>query len=235
MDTPHPVKILVCDDHQLFRTGVRNSLRKYADAEIIGEAENGKVLLDMLENLQPDIILLNIQMPVLDGIETLPILRKEFPHIKVIILSMHNDPAVICKMLELGASCYLTKDVTSAEIYEAIKACAGQWFYMNCTMQKAIASYYNFPNEKQDAFSKETLSENETKILVLLAENTPEEEIAIQLNLTKRTISTIIDNLKRKAEVNTKKLLLAAARKEKIIKKMDVFARLSKKLKNTFK
>lgn len=217
MKTEKPIKIILCDDHSFFRTGVRNSLARFTDVEVIGEAENGQVLIDLLETLQPDIILLNIQMPVLNGVETLPIIRERFPHIKVIVLSMYNESGMICKMLELGASSYLTKEAGSLEIYDTIKGCMQQWFYMTSAMQKAIATHYYFPKHERDIFSKETLSEKEKMVLELLARNTTEEEIASELNLMKRTIAAMIDRLKLKAEVNTTELLLDAAKKEKII------------------
>jgi len=217
MDSTKPITVIHCDDRQFFRTGVKNALQKYPDVQLIGEAENGQVLLDLLETNHPDIVILNIQMPVLDGVKTLPIIRERFPRIKVIVLSMHNDSDLICKMLELGASAYLTKASGSEEIYNTVKGCMRQWFYMTGPMKKAIAAHYNFPNNSWDIFSEETLNEEEKKVLDLLAKNKTEEEIASEMKLDKRVVAARIDWLKQKAEVNTIERLLEAARKEKII------------------
>src|SRR5262245_18390788 len=125
------IKIILCDDHKLFRWGVRNALSRRKEIEIISEAENGQDLLDQLETLRPDLVIMGISMPVMDGIHTLPILRKKYPALKVIILSMHNDHSVICRAIELGANTYLTKEADSEEIYQAIIGCSKTWLYIN--------------------------------------------------------------------------------------------------------
>lgn len=217
METKIPIKIIHCDDHKIFRDGVKRSLQKYPDVEVIGEAENGQVLLDLLETLHPDIILLDLQMPVLDGLETLQVLKIKFPIIKIIILCVHNDASIICKLMEMGANSYLTTESGSEKIYEVIKGLSKKWFYMTDTMQKAITTNYYFPKDERDIFSNETLTEKQKKILDLLSKNISEEKIAAQLDLTPRTIYAIIDKLKKMAEADTRDMLLDAARKEKII------------------
>src|SRR5919202_3701002 len=117
----HIIKVIITDDHALFRTGVKTSLANRKDIQMIGEAENGMQLLNLLKHIKPDIILLDIQMPIMDGLTTLPEVKKLYPDIKVIMLSMHNDPSMITKMMEIGANSYLTKDSDSEKIYEAIK------------------------------------------------------------------------------------------------------------------
>jgi DNA-binding NarL/FixJ family response regulator len=134
------IKVIVTDDMSLFRTGVINSLAKKDDITIIGEAVNGQDLFQKLEYLQPDIIILNIQMPVLDGLDTLPILKKKYPAIKVIILSFLNQPEIICHMVKLGANAYVTKESGSEEIYEAILGCHKNWFFINDTVRNAMAN-----------------------------------------------------------------------------------------------
>src|SRR5665213_3215272 len=100
------ITIIHCDDHALFRSGVRTALLKYTDIELIDESGNGLELLKLLETTIPDIVILNVAMPVMDGIVTLPKIRERYPELKVIVLSMHNSPEVITKMMQLGANSY---------------------------------------------------------------------------------------------------------------------------------
>ena len=117
------IKVLITDDHEIFRRGVKTGLAKRRDIEFIGEAENGQDLLTQLEYLEPDVILLDISMPVMDGQAALPIIKERFPAVKVIMLTMHNDPVVIATMMSLGANSYLTCESSSENIYEAILSC----------------------------------------------------------------------------------------------------------------
>src|SRR5918996_3827088 len=107
------IKVAIADDHALFRTGVKTSLSIRKDIQMVAEAENGMQLLNLLKHIEPDVILLDIQMPIMDGIQTLPEIRKIRPEAKVIILSMHNDHSMISKLMEIGANSYLTKNSDS--------------------------------------------------------------------------------------------------------------------------
>jgi DNA-binding NarL/FixJ family response regulator len=138
MSVSNTIKIIHADDHKLFRMGVKSTLSPCTDIEYLGEAENGKQLLDMLETLQPDIIILNIQMPVMHGLETLPVIKEKYPWIKVIMLSMHNDAKMVRKLIELGANAYLTKEAGSKDIIKAIYACKEKWFYLTQTALDAF-------------------------------------------------------------------------------------------------
>lgn len=207
------IKIIITDDHRLFRTGVRNGLANKRGIEIIGEAENGQDLLQKLEYLKPDIIILNIQMPVMDGLTTLPILKKRYPAIKVIILSMHSDPSVICRMIELGANTYLTKDAGSDEIYETILVCHKNWFFINHTVRNAII---NKKIERQTG-SAHTFTEKEIRILKLLYKGEKTKEIGVEVDLSYRTVEAIIDKLKTKTGCKSIEALIEFAVKNKII------------------
>ena len=187
------IKIIITDDHKLFRTGVRNCLEKRADIEIIGEAENGLQLLKLLEFVKPDIIFLNIQMPVMNGVDTLPIIREKYPDLKVIILSMHNDPEVVRKMIDLGANTYFTKEAGSDKIYEAILALSKQWFFISDTVRKSM--------EKKENSSKDGFSDKEIEILKEIQHSSSVEEIAKHVELSPLTVELILNKLKIKAGV----------------------------------
>ena len=137
-DSEASLKVIIADDHVLFRAGVKTALSLKKDIRIIGEADNGQQLLHLLKHLQPDVILLDIQMPIMDGITTLPEIKKLYPEIRIIMLTMHNDHSMISRLMKLGANAYLTKNSDSEVIYEAIKTCYTNEYYFNDLTNKAL-------------------------------------------------------------------------------------------------
>src|SRR6476469_6034098 len=132
------IKVAIADDHALFRSGVKTALSVKKDVELVAEADNGMQLLNLLKHTEPDVILLDIQMPIMDGITTLPEIRKLYPKVKVIILSMHNDHSMISRLMEIGANSYLTKNSDSETIYQAITTCYEQELFFNDLTNKAL-------------------------------------------------------------------------------------------------
>lgn len=130
------IKVIIADDHRLYRTGIKIALGAHKNVAIIGEAENGMHLLDLLKDNAPDVILLDVQMPVMDGITVLPQLKKRWPTVKVIMLTMVQDKSVIAKLMELGANSYLSKTSDIEIIHEAIVTCAEQEYYYNSLTEK---------------------------------------------------------------------------------------------------
>ena len=123
IDSVKVIKVGIADDHALYKTGVKMALSVFKDIKIIVEAENGSDLLDKLQTIQPDVILLDLQMSVMDGITALPLIKKHYPYIKVIILSMNNDNSLMAKLISMGASSYLTKTDEPVNMYSKIAAC----------------------------------------------------------------------------------------------------------------
>ena len=117
------INVVIVDDHLLYRTAVKIALSSKKDIKVIAEADNGSHLLNLLKSVQPDVILLDIQMPIMDGIATLPEVKKLYPNIKIIMFSMIADQSMITKLMELGANSYLLKTSDSEITYEAIKTC----------------------------------------------------------------------------------------------------------------
>jgi len=131
------IKVAITDDHVLYRAGVKNAMGMKKDIQVIFEADNGMHLLNMLKTIQPDVILLDVQMPIMDGIATLPEVKRLYPDIKIIMLTMHDEHTMITKLMELGANSYLTKNSDSEVIYEAIKTCYEQEYFFNKITKKA--------------------------------------------------------------------------------------------------
>lgn len=198
MDTP--IKVIITDDHALFRTGVKTSLLGHKDVQMIAEAENGMQLLNLLKHMKPDVILLDITMPIMDGITTLPEIKKINPDVKVIMLTMHNDHSMITRMMEIGANSYLTKDSDSETIYQAIRTCYDDEFYFNDLTNKALLKDLRSKREPehQSVVADIHLNEKETYILKLMCEEKSTREIAEAVDLSPRTVEAIRDKLKTK-------------------------------------
>jgi DNA-binding NarL/FixJ family response regulator len=217
LEMNRPIKVAIADDHALFRAGVRTSLMGKKDVELIAEADNGMQLLNLLKHIDPDVILLDIQMPIMDGIQTLPEIRKLYPHIKVIILSMHNDHSMISKLMEIGANSYLTKNSDSETIYQAIKTCYEQEFFFNELTNKALLSGLRTKRTEPGTPQEINLSDKEITILKLMCEEKTTKEIADIVEISPRTVEAIRDKLKTKTGAKSMAGLVMYALKSGII------------------
>ncbi|MDX1938385.1 MAG: response regulator transcription factor [Flavihumibacter sp.] len=197
LDPSQPIRVAIADDHALFRAGVKTALSVRKDIEMVAEADNGMQLLNLLKHITPDVILLDIQMPIMDGIATLPEIRRLYPDIKVVMLSMHNDHSMISKMMEIGANSYLTKNSDSETIYQAIKTCAEQEFFFNDLTNKALLSGLR-TKKPEHSIEDIQLSEKEIRILKLMCEEKTTKEIADIVDISPRTVEAIRDKLKSK-------------------------------------
>lgn len=202
-DPNNPIKVAIADDHALFRAGVKTALSTKGDVELVAEAENGMQLLNLLKHIEPDVILLDIQMPIMDGIATLPEIRKTNPQVKVIILSMHNDHSMISKLMEIGANSYLTKNSDSETIYQAIKTCYEQEFFFNELTNKALLTGLRTRKTEPEALLDSPLTDKEIKILKLMCEEKTTKEIAEIVDISPRTVEAIRDKLKTKTGVKS--------------------------------
>ena len=192
------IKVAIADDHHLFRTGVRTSLSAYRDIQMVAEAENGMQLLNLLRHIHPDVVLLDIQMPIMDGLATLPEIKKLYPDVKVIMLSMHNDHSMISRMMELGANSYLTKESDSETIHQAVKTVHEDEFYFNDLTNKALLNRLRTRNEPRDMDLEAPLTDKEKTILKLMCEEKSTKEIAEMVDISPRTVEAIRDKLKVK-------------------------------------
>lgn len=215
-----PIKVLIADDHVLYRAGVKTALSTKKDVKVIAEADNGMHLLNMLKMVQPDVILLDIQMPVMDGIGALPEIKRNWPHIKVIMLTMMDDHSMITKLMELGANSYLSKTSDSEIIYEAIKTCFEQEYYFNSLTNKALLTNLKQRNNvipQKFAPQEANLNDKEMLILKLMCEEKSTKEIADIVDLSPRTVEAIRDKLKVKTGAKSTAGLIMYAVKNNIL------------------
>src|SRR5688500_10661415 len=212
------IKVAIADDHTLFRTGVKMSLSARKDIQMVAEAENGMQLLNLLKHIHPDVVLLDIQMPIMDGLSTLPEIKKLYPEIKVIMLSMHNNHSMITKMMEIGANSYLTKESDSEIIYQAIKTCFEEEFFFNDLTNKAMLTGLRTKREPEADVNEVALTDKEKKILKLMCEEKSTREIADLVDISPRTVEAIRDKLKVKTGAKSMAGLVMYAVKTGIIK-----------------
>jgi DNA-binding NarL/FixJ family response regulator len=198
-DSNTVIKVAIADDHALFRTGVKTSLQARKDIQMVAEAENGMQLMNLLRHIQPDVILLDIQMPIMDGLTALPEIKKLYPNVKVVMLSFLNDHSVISKMMEMGANSYITKESGADMIYDAIKGVYENDFYFNDLTNKALLSGLRTKRTAESSMAQDVqLSEKEITILKLMCEERSTKEIADMVDLSPRTVEAIRDKLKTK-------------------------------------
>lgn len=215
-----PIKIIIADDHVLYRAGVKTALSAKPDVKVIGEADNGNHLLNMLKMIPVDVILLDIQMPIMDGITALPEIKKIAPNAKVIMLTMMEDHSMVTKLMELGANSYLPKTSDIEIIYEAIKTCYEQEYYFNSLTNKALLTNLKQRNvvTPQKLMQQEAhLNDKEMLILKLMCEEKSTKEIADLVDLSPRTVEAIRDKLKVKTGAKSTAGLIMYAVKHKIL------------------
>lgn len=186
-----PLRVLLADDHAILRAGLRLLLNQQQDFEVVGEAESGLETLELVEKLQPDIVLLDLNMPGLHGLEALPLLRKAAPQCRVLVLTMHANPQYLQEAIRRGAAGYLLKKAADSELLSALRAVARGEVYVHSSMTRALLETVlptKRPEEEQDAW--EQLSPREQEVLRLVALGHTSAEIAEQLHLSPKTVDT---------------------------------------------
>ncbi len=199
------IHVGLVDDHKIFRDGIRMALKDRPAIRVLWEAEDGQELKHKLELRQPDIILLDIRMPHFDGVQSLEFLKKEYPDLKIIVLSMFDDQEMVGKMMEVGANGYLTKTSDPNEIYTAIVTCINEDYYFNDLVNQSVLLKLQSKRSTPRKFVPEVakFSEKELNILKLICEDKTTDEISEAVFLSPRTIETIRQNMKAKAGVKT--------------------------------
>jgi DNA-binding NarL/FixJ family response regulator len=211
------IKVAITDDHVLYRAGVKTALGMKKDIQVIFEADNGMHLLNMLKSIQPDVILLDVQMPIMDGIATLPEVKKLYPNIKIIMLTMHDEHTMITKLMELGANSYLTKNSDSEVIYEAIRTCHENEYFFNQLTNKALIDGLKMKRTGDGLAHDVKLNDKEINILRLMCDEKSTKEIADIVDLSPRTVEAIRDKLKSKIGARSTAGLILYAAKNNII------------------
>ncbi len=192
-----PIRIVIADDYSMFREGVHLMLEKQDELIITGEAGDGSELLKVVHETKPDLVIIDIEMPVMNGIEATQAIKKEFPQTGVIALTMFSDDHLIADMVEAGASGYLLKSTTKEELIEAVKAVhEGHLYFCNKTslrLSKMIAK-----SKTLHTAPKAEFNEKEIQIIKLICEQYASKEIAEKTSLTHRTVEKYRDHIMEK-------------------------------------
>jgi DNA-binding NarL/FixJ family response regulator len=184
------IKIILADDHRLMREGLRLLLETQPGIEIVAEAENGRETLQLVRKYKPDVVLMDIAMPDLNGIDATRQIVSEFPKIKIIALSMHTNKKFIVEMLTAGASGYLIKDSALEELSKAINTVINNRIYLSPIITSVVVEDYRVSKSPADIVSPVSLTPREREVLQLIAEGKTTKEIAACLNLSVKTIET---------------------------------------------
>jgi DNA-binding NarL/FixJ family response regulator len=208
-------KVVIVDDHTLFRNGLRILLNTLEDYQVVGEAANGRQFLDLLEKSVPDLVLLDINMPVMDGIEAATIAQKLYPDLKIITLSMYGEEDYYYKMVNAGVKGFVLKNSDIKEVKTALDVVYdGGSFFSSELLQNLVNSL------KSSSKSKEThaeLSEREMEILILICQGLSNQEIGDKLFISKRTVDKHRANILEKSESKNTAQLVVYAIKNKLV------------------
>lgn len=200
MKITNPIRIILADDHEIFRDGFKAMIRKQPSVDLIGEASNGEELVEITRRLKPDVVVTDIKMPRMDGLEATKILCAEFPDMGIVALSMIDEENLIIDMMEAGAKGYLLKNAHKDEIIEAIKAVHNnQIYYCDGTssrLTRMIAKNDRIPFIKKA--SKPELSQKEIDVMLLVCQELTNKEIADRLNISVRTVEGYRDRIQTK-------------------------------------
>lgn len=212
-----PVRVLIADDHTIVRSGVRLLLETEADIDVVGEATDGQQAVAMAETLQPQVILMDIAMPGMDGLEATRWIKARWPNIHILVLTMHRSDDYFFEMLKAGASGYILKGSETSELIQAVRTVArGEVFLYPIMASKLVRDYLDLVDGGDSPIS--SLSPREKEILMLLAEGFSNKEIAEKLVLSLSTIHTHRNNLMKKLGLTSRHELIRYARQQGLIR-----------------
>jgi len=197
------IKVLLADDHVMMRGGLRMVLEQNPELSVIGEAEDGRETVRLVKKLAPDVVIMDIAMPDMNGIEATRQILADRPVIKVIALSMHSDRHFVSEMLKAGASAYLVKQCALDELFIAIKTVMKGQTYLSPCISGVVVEYILRNKLKTEATVFSTLTDREREVLQLMAEGRTSKEIATHLNLSVKTIETHRMNIMEKLNIHT--------------------------------
>lgn len=198
-----PIKVLIADDHKIVRDGLRALIASQTGMEVVAEASEGRSTLKLSRQLKPDVVLLDIDMPDLNGIDAAFTLHKDLPAVKIVILSMHSDRALVANALQAGAAGYVLKDCAFEELAAAIRTVTENRNYLSASITGTlIDDYLRRLNNQQDT-ADDLLSSREREVLQLIAEGKTTKQIGDILNLSVKTIESHRHNIVEKLDIRS--------------------------------
>jgi DNA-binding NarL/FixJ family response regulator len=213
-----PIRVLICDDHGVVRKGLRLQLEQHEDIEVVGEAADGRVAVQLAEALRPDVILMDIGMPNLNGVEATSQIAKSNPDVGIVILSMYSDEEYLLRVLNAGALGYLMKECAEADLDRAVRAVAQGKSFFSPAIQTALREdYIRQLRQKGLTDSYDLLTGREKEVLQLLAEGKVNKEVASALNCSVNTVATHRMHLMQKLDLHSSAEIVLYAMRKRLI------------------
>ena len=197
------IRTILADDHTVLRKGLKSLLDQQQDIEVVGEAEDGLEVIKLVKKLLPDIVILDIGMPAMNGIQATQHIIAEVPNTKVLALSMHSDHQFVLKMLQAGASGYLLKDCAFEELIAAVRTITDGKYYLSKDVTGVVINDYINKIQATNSIGQPVLTSREREILQLITEGKSTVEIAKLLNVSSKTVETHRKNIMDKLDIHT--------------------------------
>lgn len=212
-----PIRVLVVDDQQMIREGIALILKSQPDIEVVGEASDGREALERVEETRPDVVLMDISMPHLNGIDATVLVKRRFPQVKVLVLTVHDAEGYILQLLRAGASGYIVKKAAGDELVEAIRSVCRGDYYLHPTVTRQVIQEYMRHMQEGTRYPEDVLTERERQIVQLAAEGYKNREIAEQLGISLKTVETHRANIMQKLNISDRVELVRYAIRAGII------------------
>ncbi|MHC4115524.1 MAG: response regulator [Planctomycetota bacterium] len=197
------IRILLADDHKITREGLRSLLEKQDDMEVVAEAQDGRIAIELVEEFKPDVVIMDVSMPDLNGIQATRQIVKRFTNTRVIALSMHSDTQFVSEMLKNGASGYLQKDCAFEELSRAIRNVVAGKTYLSPSISGGVVDDYLHRLSRSGSSASGVLTDRECEVLQLMAEGTSTKQIALKLHISTKTIETHRRQIMQKLDIYT--------------------------------
>ena len=210
------VKVLLVDDHDLLRRGIRTMLETEG-IDVVGEASDGTKVLEMVEDLMPDVVLIDVIMPNKDGIEATREIKNALPHVGVVVLSGHDDQQFVFDALKAGASGYLLKTAELDEVVTTVRSVAAGEGRLDPVLAGKVLSEFQSYQKAEAADVYQPLTPREREILQLMSEGLPNKTIANRLSISERTVTTHVANIYAKLHVNNRVSAIQEAMRRRIL------------------
>ena len=211
------IKVLVADDHTILRQGIKSLLANEEEIEVIGEAKNGREALAIIEETLPDVILMDIAMPGLNGLEATRRIKKKFPRMKVLVLTMYTNEEYIFQILNAGANGYLVKETAFQDLISAIKAVYKNEAFMSPSISKKVINSYIKRAQNDEKQTCEILTTREREILQLIVEGNSSKKIAEILFISPKTVETHRTHIMDKLNIHNRTGLVKYAIRKGIV------------------